>query len=162
MKIIKLIGFAILFFLETPLVSAKGNTIHTISLNGIWDMGHGRKYVKQVVVPGIHTDASVMNPETLWYRKEVILPAGKWSHATLELKGARFAPEVFINGISVSRQNGGMSPTFHPLNQKEVKPGEKIIIEIALTSLKYLPVTDASYIPVADHWRSNISSHAYG
>ena len=147
-----------LFCACIPLLSSPGIASMTICLNGIWDMGHARKYVKQVVVPGIHTDASVMNTETLWYRKEIILPSGKWNHATLELKGARFAPEVFINGISVSRQNGGMAPTFHLLNQKDVKPGKKIVIEIALTSLKDLPVTDASYIPVADHWRSNISS----
>ncbi|MFZ0283026.1 MAG: glycoside hydrolase, partial [Bacteroidales bacterium] len=134
------------------------NSAGTVSLNGTWEMGHGRNYTRTVIVPGIHTDPAMMDPETLWYRKEIELPAGNWKYATLELKGARFSPEVYINGVSVSRQNGGMAPTFHLLNHKDVKPGRKIKIEIALKSLKDLPVTDASYIPVADQWRSNISS----
>jgi hypothetical protein len=111
-----------------------------------------------VTVPGIHTDAAKTDPEKLWYRKEILLPSGNWVYATLELKGARFSPEVFVNGVSVSMQNGGMAPTFHLLNHKDVKPGKKIIIEIALTSLKDMKPTDASYIPVADQWRSNVSS----
>jgi hypothetical protein len=99
-----------------------------------------------------------MNQGRLWYRREIKLPPGTWEYATLELKGARFSPEVYVNGISVSKQNGGMAPTFHLLRHKDVKPGKKIILEIALTSLRDLPETDASYIPVADQWRSNISS----
>lgn len=121
-------------------------------------MGEGRNYTNEVVVPGIHTDPTKMNSEKLWYRREVYLPEGNWKYATLELMGARFAPEVFVNGKSVSKKNGGMAPTFHLLKHNDVKPGKKIILEIALSSLKDLPETDASYIPVADQWRSNISS----
>jgi hypothetical protein len=89
------------------------------------------------------------------------LPEGHWKYATLELKGARFSPEVYINGFSVSKQNGGMAPTYHLLKHKDVKPGESITIEIALSSLDNLPESDASYIPEADHWRSNISSYLW-
>lgn len=135
-----------------------GRQAITICLNGIWDMGTDRHYTKKVIVPGIHTDGDKINLHKLWYRKEVQLPEGNWEYATLELKGARFAPEVLVNGASVSKQNGGMAPTFHLLKQRDVKPGRKIILEIALTSLNDLPETDASYIPRADQWRSNVSS----
>ncbi|MBQ9364077.1 MAG: glycoside hydrolase [Bacteroidaceae bacterium] len=99
-----------------------------------------------------------MNNDTLWYKRTVALPKGKWQYATLELKGARFAPAVFVNGEQVSRTEGGMAPSFHLLQSKAVKPGKTITIEVALTSLKQLPKTDASYIAISDHWRSNISS----
>lgn len=130
----------------------------SLNLNGVWEMGYSRNYTKTVIVPGIHTDPATMDPSTLWYRKEILLPPGNWKYATLELKGARFSPEVYVNGASVSRKDGGMAPTFHLLRHKDVKPGEKVTLEIALKSLKEIPETDASYIPIADQWRTNISS----
>ena len=151
--------FILLLLLASSGLWANSNkSAFIISLNGSWDMGHGRNYTQKVIVPGIHTDATKMNPEKLWYRKEVMLPEENWKYATLELKGARFSPEVYVNEISVSKVNGGMAPTFHLLKNKDVKPGKKVILEIALLSLKDLPETDASYIPTADQWRSNISS----
>ena len=157
-----LIAFNSLIFLFSSVAQiAAANdskSIFTISLNGVWDMGTGRNYNQKVTVPGIHTDPTMMNPEKLWYKKEVVLPDGIWKFATLELRGARFSPEVYVNGNIVSKANGGMAPTFHLLKQVDVKPGEKIVLEIALTSLKDLQETDASYIPRADQWRSNISS----
>ena len=51
-----------------------------------------------------------------------------------------------------------MAPTFQLLKGKNLMPGRKVTIEIALQSLATLPKTDASYIPASDHWRSNISS----
>ena len=161
MRIIKFLKYISFFFL---LAQAKGlyalehNSSETIYLNGSWEMGYDRNYSETVIVPGIHNVPSKMAPSTLWYRKEILLPDGDWKYATLELKGARFSPEVFINGKSVSKQNGGMAPTFHLLKHKDVRPGNKIIIEIALKSLKDIPSTDASYTPVPDQWRSNISS----
>src|SRR4030042_6937108 len=137
------------------------NSACTISLNGEWEMGCGRDYTERVIVPGVHSDPTRMEPSTLWYRREVILPEGNWKYATLELKGARFSPEVYINGVSVSKQNGGMAPTFHLLKHKDVKPGKSVIIEIALSQLNNIPQSDASYIPEADHWRSNISSYLW-
>ena len=130
----------------------------TVSLNGQWLMGEGRRYTETVTVPGIHTDPTRMNNDTLWYKRTVTLPHGKWTYATLELKGARFAPAIFVDGVEVSRSGGGMAPTFHLLKGKRLKPGKIVTIEVALTSLKHLPKTDASYIAVSDHWRSNISS----
>ena len=130
----------------------------SILLNGQWEIGEGRQYTAKVEVPGIHCDPTKMNNDTLWYRREVTLPRGDWRYATLELKGARFAPAVFVDGQQVSRTDGGMAPTFHLLNSKAVKPGKTIKLEVALTSLKDLSKTDASYIAVSDHWRSNVSS----
>lgn len=156
-RLIKVL-FIVLLLASSCLLANANKSAFTISLNGLWEMGSGRNYTEKVIVPGIHTDASKMNPENLWYKKEVILPEGNWKYATLELKGARFSPEVYVNGVSVSKQNGGMAPTFHFLNQNDVMPGKKIILEIALTSLKDLSSTDASYIPTADQWRTNVSS----
>ena len=135
----KLLFLAFFLFNVTGFGAKANNSAGTISLNGRWELGHARNYTRTVIVPGIHTDPALMEPETLWYRREIELPSGSWKYATLELKGARFSPEVYINGVSVSRQNGGMAPTFHLLNHKDVKPGRKITIEIALKSLKDLP-----------------------
>ncbi|HEX7845709.1 MAG TPA: hypothetical protein VF476_07875 [Chitinophagaceae bacterium] len=145
--------------LQSLLLRAGGVEPSTsISLNGKWQMGFDRNYSVNADVPGIAADPSKMSDQLLWYKKEITLPAGNWSYATLELEGARFAPEVFVNGRSVSKQNGGMAPTLHLLNAAEVKPGKIITIEIALQSLKNVPPADASFIPPADQWRSNISS----
>lgn len=130
----------------------------SILLNGRWEMGESRHYARTIEVPGIHCDPTQMNGDTLWYRREILLPKGNWTYATLELKGARFAPAVFINGQQVSRTDGGMAPTFHLLESKAVRPGKSITLEVALTSLRNLPKSDASYIAVSDHWRSNVSS----
>jgi beta-galactosidase len=157
-KISKEIIFILPLCITSCLWLNAARSSYTINLNGPWEMGYSRNYTEKVIVPGIHTDATKMAPATLWYRKEVTMPRGNWKYATLELKGARFSPEVYINGVSVSKQNGGMAPTVHLLKHKDVRPGRKVIIEITLTSLKDLSPADASYIPVADQWRSNISS----
>ncbi len=148
-----LVILSMVSWLPAPAVSQE-----TMILNGQWEMGECRHYSQTVEVPGIHCDPTQMNNDTLWYRREVILPKGTWTYATLELKGARFAPAVFIDGQQVSRADGGMAPTFHLLDNQTVKPGKAITLEVALTSLKDLPKTDASYIAVSDHWRSNVSS----
>lgn len=149
----------VISFLWVPSVQAtdKPNNF-SVSLNGIWQTGFSRNYTATAQVPGIAIDPSKINAEKLWYKKEAVLPKGDWQYATLELKGARFLPEVFVNGISVSKQAGGMAPTFHLLRSNDVKPGNTVTLEIALSSLKDIPTTDASYIPPADQWRSNIAS----
>lgn len=128
------------------------------SLNGLWQYGFDRNYTGMTQVPGIVTDPSKSGSGKLWYKREITLPHGDWKNAILQLKGARFMPEVYVNGNLVSRQNGGMATTFHPLCHKAVRPGQKVVVEIALRPLKDVPQTDASYIPTADQWRSNCSS----
>ena len=129
-----------------------------IVLNGLWETGINRNYNRSVRIPSISEDPKEMTNGTVWFKKEIVLPKGEWTQGTLILKGARFAPEVYINGERVSSTEGGMAPTFHLLQHEEVKPGNSILLEIALKSLRDIPETDASYIPKADHWRSNISS----
>jgi beta-galactosidase len=151
-------GYILLLWMPVVASASEGQSQFAVSLNGIWQTGFSRNYIANAQVPGISIDPSKMNTEKLWYKKEVVLPKGDWQYATLELKGARFLPEVFVNGASVSKQAGGMAPTFHLLQSKDVKPGNTITLEIALSSLKDIPSTDASYIPPADQWRSNIAS----
>lgn len=150
--------FSLLSISAATLAGIPSSGQQSLHLDGTWQMGEHRTYVKEVRVPGIHCDPAQMNRDTLWYRREVKLPDGKWEYATLELKGARFAPAVFVDGVQVSRADGGMAPTFHLLGSPAVRPGQTVVLEIALTSLRDLPVSDASYIAESDHWRSNISS----
>lgn len=148
----------LLFFFSIQTIHAQINTATTVSLNGKWQMGLGRNYTSTVDVPSIATDPTKMSEDVLWYKKEITLPKGNWTAATLELKGARFLPKVYVNGDSVNAKEGGMAPVFLSLHNKNVQPGNTIILEIALASLKNVSPKDASFIPWADHWRSNIGS----
>lgn len=127
-------------------------------LNGLWQAGINRRYDRDAWVPGLVTDPREVTPGDLWYKRDVTLPQGVWTKAALVLNGARFRPRVFVNGTQVSAAEGGMTRTRHVLQHEAVKPRATITIEIALASLKDVPVGDASRIPPADQWRSNISS----
>lgn len=127
-------------------------------LDGEWDCGFARNYTRQVVVPGLVGDPGRIDTAPVWYRRRVALPEGEWSGATLILNGARFAPRVYVDGEYVSGANGGMAPTQHCLDSPRIKPGAQIVLEIELQPLDQLPVDDASVIPEADRWRSNVSS----
>lgn len=129
-----------------------------ICLNGIWEYGAGRIYSAKGQVPGIHYPTNAPATDTIWYRRLVSLPEGDWTDAILELKGARFRPEVYVDGKLVSSQEGGMIRSFHTLYSPSIKPGEDICIEIALCSLKDVPEEDASWIPKVDQWRSSCAS----
>jgi hypothetical protein len=129
-----------------------------LSLDGVWEMGIERHYQDQVLVPGLAQAPGEMSPGTLWYRRRVELPPGDWTQATLWLKGARFAPQVYIDGQKVSASAGGMAPSEHKLRGTNVAPGRTILLEIALQSLRDLDPRDASCVPAADRWRSDNSS----
>lgn len=129
-----------------------------IILDGFWEAGTDRRYDRAVRVPGLAGDPRKMQDGTLWYRRRVSLPPGGWTHATLILNGARFCPAVHINGRLVSACPGGMTVTTHLLRHEDVRPGGEISLEIALKSLRDVDPGDASRIPEADLWRSNISS----
>ena len=130
----------------------------SMSLNGRWEVGIGRRYDRIVEVPGIVADPTRTQDDSLWYCREVVLPKGSWRAATLELCGARFRPAVFVDGVRVSSAEGGMAPTCHLLAGRGVKPGGRITLEVALASLAAVPQEDASCIPTADRWRTNNSS----
>lgn len=128
----------------------------TVDLDGVWQYGLDRRYEGTTLVPGIALDPKQITPGTLWYRREIELPGGSWNRAVLELKGARFRPEVYVDGRPVSRCEGGMIRSELPLSG--CRPGARITLEIALQSLADVPVEDASRIPDVDQWRSNCSS----
>lgn len=170
------IYFIIIFFVFYNSIFAQtlGNwfapDVIEISLNGNWEVGTGRKYDRIVKVPGLATDPRKINEDTLWYRRQVNLPKGNWTHAKLILNGASFCPTVFVNGQKVSEMPGGITITEHLLECNDVSPGKKILLEIELKSLKDVDPRDASKIPMADRWRTNVSSclwdgvmlHLYG
>ena len=139
--------------------AASAQTRHAdLGLNGPWEYGIDRNYTGTTLVPGIPMDATHPAEGRLWYRREIELPAGNWNAAALELKGARFRPEVYIDGKLVSSQEGGMIRSLHDLRHEALKPGNRITLEISLASLADVPPTDASFIPKVDQWRSNCSS----
>ena len=129
-----------------------------LNLNGNWEYGIGRQYDGTVYVPGVPEDADKPAEGRVWYRKRIDLPEGGWNMAVLELKGARFRPEVYIDGDLVSSQEGGMIRSMHELRHGNLKPGGTISMEISLASLEDVPTSDASFIPKVDQWRSNCSS----
>lgn len=130
----------------------------SLSLNGTWEYGLAREYSDTTRVPGIVLDPAKTSDKKLWYRRRVTLPEGEWRNAVLELKGARFRPEVYVDGQLVSSQNGGMIASVHPLKYRTVKPGATVTLEVALAPLSAVPAEDASFIPKVDQWRSNRSS----
>jgi beta-galactosidase len=129
-----------------------------VSLNGDWQTGIGRQYTATTPVPVLAQDPAKMSPGVLWYRRTVVLPQGDWSRATLTLKGARFHPEVYVDGASMGSQEGGMAPTIFPLHSPAVAPGRTITLEVALRSQKDMEPSDASTVPGADLWRNDVSS----
>jgi beta-galactosidase len=129
-----------------------------LSLDGIWQTGIDRHYTTDTAVPGLAQDPTKPSPGTLWYRRSVQLPVGDWQQATLTLKGARFHPEVYIDGKHIGSAEGGMAPISLQLSRDTVAPGKIVSIEIALLSQKDMPATDASTVPGADLWRNDISS----
>jgi hypothetical protein len=132
--------------------------VQELSLDGEWELGPGHVYARTVRVPGRATDPKKVNDAPLWYRRTVRLPRGSWTHATLVLKGARFCPAVYVDGAKVSERPGGMTVTTHPLASAAVFPGAEITLEIALRPLSAVDPQDASRVPKADLWRTNVSS----
>jgi len=132
--------------------------VEEISLNGLWQFGINQEYVTDVTVPGLATNPAKIDTGVLWYKRTIQLPEEPWTHATLILQGARFCPAVYINGVKVSESEGGMTITRHALTHIDMKPGNNVELEIALKPLDQVDARDASRIPDADMWRSNVSS----
>lgn len=126
-----------------------------LCLNGTWEYGGPDGYRGSCCVPGIVLDPSKSEP--LWLRRKVRLPAQPFTRLLLVLKGARFRPQVFVNGLRVSESEGGMAATRHLFTHPDCVPGAEIELEIRLCALDDMPVSDASRIPDADLWRSNLS-----
>lgn len=135
-----------------------GSMVREIHLDGDWQAGIDRHYDRIAHVPGLATDPTRPTTGTLWLRRQIHIPAGKWTDATLTLKGARFAPSIYLDGKLVSHAAGGMAPTSHLLHLPNNPSSRSITLEIALESLNELDPQDASAVPEADRWRTNISS----
>lgn len=132
-----------------------------ISLNGMWEVGLNRNYNKETNVPGIVYSACEPTEGSVWFKKEIQLPCGNWTRASLILYGARYRPKVYIDGECVSSCEGGLTITRHLLSSKSIKPGNRVSLEIELASFNDVPDTDASKLPEADVWRSDLSSHIW-
>ncbi|MEE9430619.1 MAG: hypothetical protein V3V16_06230, partial [Melioribacteraceae bacterium] len=159
MKLLKIFTLGFILFLSSSISADENKTSsNSILLNGIWEIGLNRNYTHTAKIPGLLTNPAEMTNGQIWCKLKIILPQGDWEHATLELKGALFAPEIYIDGILIAKKNGGMAPLFIELNHKNIKPNNEIVLEIALSSLNDIKETDASYVAKANHWRSNISS----
>lgn len=128
----------------------------TINLNGQWELING-PHRANVQVPGLATDPKVINPDPLRFVKELHLPDGNWTHCTLILKGARFCPKIFINDTLVAEAEGGMAPIYLPLHHQLLSPNNTVELVIELMPINLMEETDASRIPEADFWRSNVS-----
>ncbi len=135
--------------------------VATLVLDGQWQAGLERQYDRELTVPGLASDPAKPTDGTLWYRRAVDLPAGAWTHATLILKGARFAPKVYVDGVQVSASEGGMAATTHSFSLPDNGVARTIALEVALTSLNSLSIDDASKVPGADLWRNNLSSYLW-
>lgn len=109
-------------------------------------------------VPGMVGDPCQASTGETVYRIRTVLPDGKWNRCRLTLKGARFRPRIWVDGAMVCQLEGGMGQLSCILDSPNVKPGQEILLEVRLASLEDVPMEDASRIPDADWWRSNLSS----
>ncbi len=127
--------------------------VQRMKLNGLWSLG-----TEEVIVPGVHRDTTEISTETMTYRRWLDLPPGTWTHATLELAGARFGPSLAINGDQVAQAAGGMAPISLAADHADVQPEGRVELALILNGLGAIPTDDASFIPPADHWRSNVAA----
>lgn len=127
-----------------------------LCLNGEWEFGGPDGYQGICTVPGIPLDPT--KSQALWLRRTIRLPVQPFNRLLLVLKGARFCPQVFVNGVMVSSAEGGMAATRHLFSHPDCVPDAEIELEIRLCALDDVPLWDASRIPDADLWRSNLSS----
>jgi len=118
-----------------------------IRLNGQWFYGYRSKCDQPVAVPGMIGEPDESAKETIWLKKHICMPEGDYTRASLLLKGARFRPKVYIDGAGVSeRGEGGMTPTWHLLDSRDVRPGSEFDLQVVLIAHKHNPELDASYI----------------
>lgn len=141
-------------------ITASG--IQPLSLNGEWKArDEAGVYSRVVEVPGIINDPAKMDEGPVWLKREVVLPGGNWETVSLLFKGARYNPAVYVNGDRVSFREGGMGPRTHYIEHADLRPANKVSLEVELMSLADMSEDNASYTPIADHWRSSISAYIW-
>lgn len=128
----------------------------SVCLNGSWEYVTDAGERGTCAVPGLVTAPDVMCGVTLF--RNITLPPKPFTRLMLELKGARFRPEITVNGETVAFSEGGMCAIRAVFSHRDCVPGANVRIGIRLCGLHEVPREDASRIPDADHWRSNVSS----
>lgn len=148
------------------------STAQEMLLNGRWLLSTkvAREYDSIVPVPGFQTPSTVLGTKPVWLLRRLKASEVSPSRpAILTLKGARFNPTVYLNGQLLQRLNYTDGPnTGGGMNQlqfwvpkeawqlKDTSLGH--VLEVKLEGLGQLSKQDASYIPVADQWRSNVGA----
>ena len=140
--------------------------INEMNLSGTWFASFDDKNYFEAKVPGILGDPSVINSGRVFYKRTVSLPDWDFKFAVLTLKGARFCPRVYVNGVLISEKDGGMTHTTHIISRSDfATPGVDrpcaAEIKIELMPLDAVSIDDASRTPDADWWRTNVSSHLW-
>ena len=60
--------------------------VQSLNLNGFWEVGTRNNYDRKKLVPGIVNDPEKIDESSVWLRREIKLPAGHWTKATLNQK----------------------------------------------------------------------------
>jgi hypothetical protein len=146
--------------ISTPILAC--STPSSVNLEGHWFAKDASgRYTRSVKVPGIINDPAQIDEGAVWLKRQIVLPEGDWETVSLLFKGARYNPAVYINGDRVSFREGGMGPRRHYVNHADLRPGNTITLEVELMSLADMSEDNASYTPVADHWRSSVSAYLW-
>lgn len=131
-------------------------------LNGNWLQGsyqNGRvHYTSKTQVPAIQLPGNEFNKEALWLMTYLRFKEVAKNDAVLKLLGARFNPKVYINGRLIAELKGGMAPLEAIIPASAFGTDTLIRLEIRLAPLAEVDKKDASAIPDADRWRSNVAS----
>lgn len=134
----------------------------SVQLGGQWLTKDATgSYVVPVKVPGVINDPAHIDEGAVWLKRQLTLPEGDWETVSLLFKGARYNPAVYINGDRVSLREGGMGPRTHYLKHADLSPGNTITLEVELMSLADMSEDNASYTPIADHWRTSVSAYLW-
>lgn len=149
-----------------PAIQLTTNIGQVNSLNGLWYQGRYQQgqprghvvYDTVATVPGIQLRPDRVNKEALWLMTTLKRTDLSSHGAVLTLYGARFNPAVYVNGQLAAALKGGMGPLQAYLSPEALGTDSLIRLEIRLASLAEVSPKDASNIPEADRWRSNVSS----
>ena len=135
--------------------------IKELNLSGAWLASlDGKNYFK-AQVPGLISAPKVINNGPVFYKRQIELPDWDFGVAALTLKGARFCPKVYINDKLICQKEGGMAQTVCCISKNDFDLNAANELKIELMSLRDISIDDASRIPDADWWRTNVSSHLW-
>ena len=126
--------------LETHLIHfdfIPGGLYMSVCLNGSWEYVTDTGERGTCAVPGLVTAPDVMCGVTLF--RNITLPPKPFTRLMLELKGARFRPEITVNGETVAFSEGGMCAIRAVFSHRDCVPGANVRIGIRLCGLHEVP-----------------------